>query len=80
MSLATLTRTQAGSTGIIERIGVGHIVLAAALLVYPAVATEFFILQIGAYSLIWGLIALSLMLLGGYGGCEAPKARPTRST
>jgi len=38
------------------------------LLIYPIFATEFFILQIGAYSLILGLIGLSLMVLAGYGG------------
>ncbi|MGA8649940.1 MAG: branched-chain amino acid ABC transporter permease [Xanthobacteraceae bacterium] len=43
-------------------------VLAAALLLYPLVASEFFLTQIGAYSLIWGLLALSMMLLAGYGG------------
>ena len=30
--------------------------------------SEFFVSQIGAYSLILGMIALSLMLLAGYGG------------
>ena len=48
--------------------GVGHLALAAALLLYPAVASDFFLTQIGAYSLIWGMIALSLMMLAGYGG------------
>jgi branched-chain amino acid transport system permease protein len=43
------------------------IVLAAALL-YPAVATPFFIFQIGGQSLALGLIALSLTFLAGYGG------------
>jgi branched-chain amino acid transport system permease protein len=38
------------------------------LLVYPALATPFFTFQIGAYSLILGIIALSLMVLAGYGG------------
>jgi len=38
------------------------------LLLYPLVASEFFLTQIGAYSLIWGLLALSMMLLAGYGG------------
>jgi branched-chain amino acid transport system permease protein len=38
------------------------------LLAYPAVATPFFTFQIGAYSLILGIIALSLMVLAGYGG------------
>ena len=45
-----------------------HIVLAALLIVYPLVGSNFFLTQIGAYSLILGMIALSLMLLAGYGG------------
>jgi len=48
--------------------GAAHVVLAALLLLYPAVASDFFLTQIGAYSLILGMIALSLMLLAGYGG------------
>ena len=48
--------------------GVAQGVLVAALLLYPLVASEFFLTQIGAYSLIWGLLALSMMLLAGYGG------------
>ncbi|MBL8581311.1 MAG: branched-chain amino acid ABC transporter permease, partial [Rhizobiaceae bacterium] len=58
----------AGGRTIIDRIGAGHIVLAAALLLYPAVASDFFLTQIGGYSLILGMIALSLMMLAGYGG------------
>ena len=50
------------------RFGPAQIALAVALLLYPAVASEFFVAQIGAYSLIWGLLALSMMLLAGYGG------------
>jgi len=38
------------------------------LLAYPFFANDFFIFQIGGYSLILGTIALSLMLLAGYGG------------
>jgi len=49
-------------------LGIWQIVLAVALLLYPLVASEFFLTQIGAYSLIWGLLALSMMLLAGYGG------------
>jgi branched-chain amino acid transport system permease protein len=45
-----------------------HLVVLAALVVYPLVATPFFTFQIGAQSLALGLIALSLMFLGGYGG------------
>jgi branched-chain amino acid transport system permease protein len=51
-----------------ERLGAGHLVLAAALLLYPAVASNFFLTQIGGYSLIWGILALSFTLLAGYGG------------
>ena len=38
------------------------------LIVYPFVVSDFFIFQIGSYSLILGTIALSLMVLAGYGG------------
>ena len=38
------------------------------LLAYPTFASGFFVFQIGAYSLILGTIALSLMMLAGYGG------------
>lgn len=38
------------------------------LLVYPSFASDFFVFQIGAYSLILGTVALSLMMLAGYGG------------
>jgi branched-chain amino acid transport system permease protein len=48
--------------------GIAQATLAAALLLYPLVASEFFLTQIGAYSFIWGLLALSMMLLAGYGG------------
>jgi branched-chain amino acid transport system permease protein len=51
-----------------ERISARHVLVLAFLLVYPLVASPFFIYQIGAQSLVLGLIALSLMFLGGYGG------------
>jgi len=38
------------------------------LIAYPSFASNFFIFQIGAYSLILGTVALSLMMLAGYGG------------
>jgi len=47
---------------------VGHVIAAALLLLFPALASNFFTFQIGAYSLIMGTIALSLMVLAGYGG------------
>jgi branched-chain amino acid transport system permease protein len=45
-----------------------HLLVLAALLIFPFVATPFFAFQIGAQSLALGLIALSLTFLGGYGG------------
>jgi branched-chain amino acid transport system permease protein len=53
-----------------ERIGIRprHLVVLAAVLIYPFVASPFFTYQIGAQSLALGLIALSLTFLGGYGG------------
>lgn len=40
----------------------------AALLIYPWLATPFFVFQIGAQTLVLGTIALSLTFLAGYGG------------
>jgi len=40
----------------------------AALLLYPLVASPFFVYQIGAQTLVLGLIGLSLSFLAGYGG------------
>lgn len=45
-----------------------YVILGVALLLYPAVASDFFLTQIGGYSLIQGMLALSLMILAGYGG------------
>lgn len=44
------------------------IVVALILLIYPFPASDFFTYQIGAYTMILGLVALSLMMLAGYGG------------
>jgi len=44
------------------------VVIAVFLLAYPTFASDFFTFQIGGYSLILGTIALSLMMLAGYGG------------
>ena len=43
-------------------------IVAALLLAYPFYTSDFFTFQVGAYSLILGTIALSLMVLAGYGG------------
>ena len=45
-----------------------HIVVLAALVAYPLVASPFFTFQIGGQSLALGIIALSLSFLGGQGG------------
>jgi branched-chain amino acid transport system permease protein len=46
----------------------GQVLVALFLLAYPLVATPFWTVQVGAQSLQLGIIALSLMFLGGYGG------------
>jgi branched-chain amino acid transport system permease protein len=45
-----------------------HVIVLAAVLVYPWIATPFFTYQIGGQALALGLIALSLTFLAGYGG------------
>ena len=52
------------------------IVTVVFLLLYPSIASDFFTFQVGAYALILGTIALSLMMLGGYGGMISV-AQPT---
>lgn len=51
-----------------RRIGLRHVLVLLAVLIYPWVATPFFTFQIGAQALALGLIALSLTFLAGYGG------------
>lgn len=48
--------------------GWGYLPLGLFLLVFPLFAGEFWALQIGAYTMILGVIALSLMFLAGFGG------------
>ena len=64
MSISRLFR---GGAGIAE-INPGVIAIIVFLVGYPAFTSDFFTFQIGAYSLILGTIALSLMMLAGYGG------------
>ncbi|WP_227494164.1 branched-chain amino acid ABC transporter permease [Ramlibacter pallidus] len=45
-----------------------HWLVAIALLVFPFATSPFLTFQVGAQSLVLGLIALSLMFLSGYGG------------
>ena len=49
-------------------IRIRHVIVLAAVLVYPWVASPFFTFQIGGQALALGLIALSLTFLAGYGG------------
>ncbi|HYF57975.1 MAG TPA: branched-chain amino acid ABC transporter permease [Burkholderiaceae bacterium] len=51
-----------------QRVSARHVLVLLGLLVFPWIATPFFVFQIGAQSLALGLIALSLLLLAGYGG------------
>ncbi|MEI5680743.1 branched-chain amino acid ABC transporter permease [Mesorhizobium sp. CCNWLW179-1] len=68
MTIAVSSHTAATEPTWLEKLGAGHIVLAIALVLYPVVATDFFLTQIGGYSLIFGMLGLSLMMLAGYGG------------
>src|SRR5882724_4192022 len=45
-----------------------HAIAAVALVIYPLIVPGFWAFQIGAQSLFLGVISLSLMFLGGYGG------------
>jgi len=53
---------------LVTQIRARHLVVLAAVVAYPFLASPFFTYQIGAQSLALGLIALSLTFLGGYGG------------
>ena len=46
----------------------GKLLVIVFLISYPSFTSDFFTFQVGAYSLILGTIALSLMMLAGYGG------------
>ncbi|MDP3032072.1 MAG: branched-chain amino acid ABC transporter permease [Rhodocyclaceae bacterium] len=47
---------------------IGRALLASALLVYPHLATDFWVVSVGAYAMVLGIIALSLTFLTAYGG------------
>ncbi|VAW10186.1 Benzoate transport, inner-membrane translocator precursor, partial [hydrothermal vent metagenome] len=44
------------------------VIVAMALLAFPFMANSFWLVQIGAQTFIYGIIALGLTLLAGYGG------------
>jgi branched-chain amino acid transport system permease protein len=45
-----------------------HVWVLAFVLMYPAMASPFFVYQVGAQSLAFGIIAMSLAFLSGFGG------------
>jgi len=51
-----------------ERIPASYWIVSIALLIMPAFASEFTLYQVFGWSFILGMISLSLMFLGGYGG------------
>ena len=69
---STTTTAVVASSGIIvqawRHIGLRHVFVLVAVLVYPWVVPPFFTYQIGGQALTLGLIALSLTFLAGYGG------------
>jgi branched-chain amino acid transport system permease protein len=68
LRLADPVRPPAASDVVTTEFGPATAALAVALILFPLVATPFVLFQIGAQTLILGMIALSLMVLAGYGG------------
>jgi branched-chain amino acid transport system permease protein len=68
MSIADVATGPNAFERFFRQLGAGSILLALALILYPLMVSEFFVLQIGGQILILGMIALSLMVLAGYGG------------
>jgi branched-chain amino acid transport system permease protein len=64
----TLTRPDTTRKSWLENVPAAYWVIGLILLVLPAFLSDFFLFQIMGWTLILGLIALSLMFLGGYGG------------
>ena len=51
-----------------RHVSLRHVLTLAVLVLYPFVASPFLTYQVGAQTLVLGLLALSLTFLGGYGG------------
>ena len=66
--LADPPRLQGASDIVAVEFAPATAALAVALILFPLVATPFIVFQLGAQTLILGMIALSLTVLGGYGG------------
>lgn len=65
---AEIRRPAAKPTARLASVRWHHPIWVALLLIYPFIASDFWTVQIAAQTFILGLIALSLMLLAGYGG------------
>lgn len=61
-------RPAPGAAEALARLGTSVWIVAAILLLMPIIASPFWLVQIFAYTIILGMIALSLMFLAGYGG------------
>jgi branched-chain amino acid transport system permease protein len=58
----------AAANGLAGLMNPAQLAVLALLLFMPAIASNFFLIQIFAYAMILGMISLSLMFLAGYGG------------
>ena len=58
-------RGGASRSGFAQR---GDLLLGIVLIILPAVASNFILVQVVGWAMILGIIALSLMFLAGYGG------------
>lgn len=61
-------RPREALSDVIARQGAGFWIVVVLLLIMPALVNPFWLVQIIAYAMILGMVALSLMFLGGYGG------------
>ncbi len=68
LDLEQRARPQEGFGDWVARRGTAFWIVAALLLAMPAIASPFWLVQIIAYAMILGMVALSLMFLAGYGG------------
>ncbi len=62
------SRSLFSADSVLSRVHPAAVVVAVFLVAFPAFSSDFFTYQIGAYSLLLGTVALSLMMLAGYGG------------
>jgi branched-chain amino acid transport system permease protein len=68
LNLEQRARPREGFSSWLARRGTSFWVVGVLMLVMPAIASPFWLIQIIAYAMILGLVALCLMFLAGYGG------------